>query len=362
MKILIDLTSLNDNFSGIERFALNISKEMLRQDQKNFYILVFKNEVHPDFNEFIEDENVKILIINGSNKLLFNQIKLPYKLYKIKADKYIFLAFPSPILFRRKGIINTIHDLTAFLYPETMNNKSRIYFKYSIINAIRLSEKIITVSESSKIDINKKFKIENIYVIYNGISETFKNFNYDPKINKKVMDKYKLDGEYILSLSTLEPRKNLNILLSAYNNLMKNRRVNYKLVLAGRRGWKFENLIRGIDEKFLKENVKFTGFIEDYELPYIYMNSKAFIFPSIYEGFGIPIIEAAYMEIPLVLSDINSSIEITGGNAVFFKSRNQKSLEETLENLNLLNFKGNIKTHILKYDWEIQAKKFLEII
>ena len=104
MKILIDLTSLADNFSGIERYALNISKEMIKQDKVNKYILVFKNQIHKEFDEFINDNNIDIKIIKGKNKLIFNQIILPYYLYSIKADRYLFLAFPSPVFFRKKEL------------------------------------------------------------------------------------------------------------------------------------------------------------------------------------------------------------------------------------------------------------------
>lgn len=368
MKILIDLTSLADNFSGIERYALNISKEMVKQDKKNYYVLVFKNYIHYEFLQYKGRKNIKFMVLKGKNKLIFNQFILLKNLYKIKADKYLFLAFPSPILFRRNGIVNTIHDLTAFLYPKTMEYKSKIYFKYSIKNSVRVSEKIITVSQSSKNDIIKKFKIKNIHVIYNGISEVFKNFKYNQEKNNKVLGKYGLKSGYLMSLGTLEPRKNLIVLLKAYNELSKDANFNDELVLVGRLGWKFNEFIKNSNNEILKEKLKFTGFVEDEDLPYIYINSKLFIFPSIYEGFGIPIIEAAQLNIPIIVSNIPSSIEVTGGNAIFFETNNANSLKKVLLDINtqekLLKIKNNrsILEYIKKYNWNVQAKRLIEII
>ena len=126
MKILIDLTSLDDNFSGIERYALNISKQMIIQDDKNNYILVFKNNIHEEFKKFRNRKNVKFKIIKGKNKLIFNQLILPYYLYKFKCDKYLFLAFPSPILFKKRGIIyngKRKNDCKRNFKPNTKNIK-----------------------------------------------------------------------------------------------------------------------------------------------------------------------------------------------------------------------------------------------
>uniref|UniRef100_UPI00374E2836 hypothetical protein n=1 Tax=Clostridium baratii TaxID=1561 RepID=UPI00374E2836 len=162
MRILFDLTSLDDNFSGIERFTLNISKNLIEDDYKNKYILIFKNRINDEFEEIVKKTNVEVKIIKCKNKLISSQIILPFKLYKIKADKYVFLAFPAPILFFKKGTINAIHDMTAWLYPETMSKKGLILFKSLIRKAMKNSERIITVSKNSKRDIGKIFPKNNI--------------------------------------------------------------------------------------------------------------------------------------------------------------------------------------------------------
>lgn len=368
MKILIDLTSLADNFSGIERYALNISKQMIIQDNKNNYILIFKNKVHEEFEKFRDRKNIELRVITGKNRLIFNQIILSYKLYRAKADKYLFLAFPSPILFFRKGIINTIHDLTCWDYPETMKALSRWYFRISILNAMIFSERILTVSNFSKNRIVNKFKSrKNINVIYNGVSEVFKNFEYNNEENEIIKVKYNLKENYIMALGTLEPRKNLELLIEAFIELKKEGKINRKLVLVGRKGWKFDSIVEGIDD-YIKDDIFFTGFIEDKYLPYIYYNADFFVFPSLYEGFGIPVIESIYMNTPVIISDIESLAEITDNTCKKFISNDKKELKKAiLEYVNLQKKELklevlNAKNIIVRYDWKDEARKLINIL
>ena len=359
MKILIDLTALADNFSGLERYALNISKNLIKLSNKDSFILVFKNSIHKEFEEFNKMLNVEFRILKGDNKLIFNQIILPYNIYKIKADKYLFLAFPSPILFRRKGIYNTIHDLTAFLYPETMKKSSMLYFKYSIINAIKVSEKIITVSKTSRNDIIKKFGRVNIEVVSNGISDVFDKFIFNYNINEEVKKKYELPKSYIMSLGTLEPRKNIRLLIEAYISLKKSGKISEKLLLVGRRGWKMDDVLGNMDIQEIEDDIIFTGFVDDDHLPYIYNNSKVFVFPSIYEGFGIPPIEAMYMETKVLLSDIDVLKEVGGEKVQYFKSCSMDSLKENLLlllNDNSYDFTKN-KDRARKFSWSKECEK-----
>lgn len=364
MRIVIDLTALADNFSGLERYALNISLNLVKNDDENNYILLFKNNVFKDFSEVINKKNVTYKVIKGKNKLIFNQIILPMELLKIKADKYLFLAFPNPIIFRRKGIYNAIHDLTAFYYPETMKKSSMLYFKYSILNAVRVSEGIITVSKTSKADIEKTFKPKKINVFYNGISSVFEDFNFNNEKNDLVKDNYNLNRKYIMCLGTLEPRKNLTLMLKAYSQLKRENKINEKLVLVGRRGWKIDELLKGLDILDQEEDIIFTGFVEDEYLPYLYLNCEAFVFPSIYEGFGIPAIEAMYMEAKVLLSDIPVLKEVCGENVKYFESNNINSLKNELVNLlNDKNYDREInKERVSLYKWKVESEKIFTML
>lgn len=366
MKVVIDLTSLEENFSGIERYALNISKQILFSDKKNDYVLIFKNNIHDEFVCFKEFSNIDIKVINGKNKLIFNQVILPYFLRKIKADKYLFLAFPSPILFRREGIINTIHDLTCFDYPRTMKYHSRIYFKHSINNAIKVSEKIITVSQFSKKRIEQKYGYDKIYIVYNGISDVF--IDYDSKKNTSdIFKKYNLPKDYIMCLCTLEPRKNIKLLIEAYRELIKENIIKDKLVLVGRRGWKINNLLSEVEEEYAKD-IFVTGFVDDNDLPAIYSKAKFFVFPSLYEGFGIPIIEAMYMKVPVLASDTSAIPEVISSKKLLFKNNDKNDLKDkicylnnmSLEEINCITEIGREKAN--EFDWKNESRKIVNIL
>lgn len=369
MRIAVDLTSLDDNFSGIERYALNICKEMIQHDDENTYILIFKNSVYHSYEKLIDDKKVIAKVIKGKKRLIFAQLTLTKYLYKIKADKYLFLAFPSPVLFIKKGIINTIHDLTAWDYPGTMTFLSRLYFKIGIKNAINISEKIITVSQFSKRRIIEKFKCDNIHVIYNGISDVF--MNYDKNISDgsvlKIKAKYGLTNKYLMCLCTLEPRKNIELLIKSYVELRNEQKLNFKLVLVGRKGWKVEKLLSEINSKY-SNDIIITGFVDDIDLPIIYKESSCFIFPSLYEGFGIPVIEAMYMNVPVICSNTSSLPEIVKECGILFENNNKEDLKEKIMEFIKMN-KEEIfhmtklaEERAKKFSWTNEAIKLIELL
>lgn len=365
MRIVIDLTGLDRYFSGLERYCLNISKELIMLDNESEFILIFNNNIYSGFKDIVKRKNVKYKILTGKSKLLVNQIKLPLYLYTIKADVYIFLAFPSPILFRKKGIINAIHDLTPWFYPKTMPIKSRLYFKLAIRNAINVSQKIITVSKNSLSDIKEKFHIENISVIYNGVSDSFTNFKYDSLLCKKILSKYNIKRDYILCLCTVEPRKNIRLLLEAYDELnLLNCGVD--LILIGRRGWMTDGLFdNGLEH--LKDKVIFTGFVDEGDLPYIYKSSKLFVFPSIYEGFGLPPLEAMSMSVPVIVSNSSSLPEVVGNGGLMFENNNKEDLKDKIKLLLYNDEKREYisnKAHVQasKFNWTKEASKLNKLI
>lgn len=330
MKILIDLTSLYDNLSGMERYAANMAKELTESDDINEYILVFKNQIHKLFDS-VQKKNVKCIIIKGKNKLIFNQIILPFHLYKYHADRYLFFAFPSPVFFWRKGIYNTIHDMGHKDCPSAMKTKSRLYFGASYFVASKVSEKIITVSDFSKGRINFYYPCTSgkVHVVHAGYSLSFLNrINTDSEINA-VKHKYNLPDKYFLCLSTLEPRKNMSLLIKAYKELLDEKVTDCKLVLVGRKGWKIDQMLEEI-HLLNNPNIILTGFVNDEDLPIIYKNAQCFVFPSIYEGFGIPPIEAMLMKVPVISSDAASLPEILGKNCWYFENNSSQDLKRNI--------------------------------
>lgn len=378
MRIAIDLTSLADNFSGIERYAMNIAKELIELDKQreHTYILLFKRRIHPEFERYRELENVAFKVWQGKNKLLFAQLLLPFHLYGVKADVFLFLAFQSPLLFRRKGIYNTIHDLTCWDCPETMKKHMEWYFKLAIRNALWVSEKIITISRFTGNRIIKKFhyRKDRLILAYCGISDVFMDYVRDQKIplskeetekRLEIRHKYHLPEQYLLCLATLEPRKNLPFLVKAYVELQEEEALDIPLVLAGRKGWKMDEFLNRIEEVY-RRKIIVTGFIEDADLPYVYHMADCFIFPSIYEGFGMPPLEAMAVGTMVISSDAASLKEVLGGAASYFRLGDKKELKEKMRMGIRQEIKdvtvGEIKKRIGMFQWEVSAKKIMRKI
>lgn len=329
MRIVIDLTALADNFSGVERYAFNFAKELILQEKLNDYALLFKEKIHPDFFIFEKEKNCNLIVLERRKKLWFNQVTLLKGVKKIDADFYFFPAFPAPFFFRREGVINTIHDLGCWDCPETMPFKMVLYFRVMYRNAAKYSKTILTDSEFSKARICQilKVKPENVLVIYNGVSQSF--YQKTGVDWGSIKEKYNLPEKYMLCLSTLEPRKNLKLLLQAYMDLVDKGNCSYRLVLAGRKGWKIDKVLADISEKY-KKLITFTGFVDDIDLPQIYKHAEIFIFPSLYEGFGIPPLEAMAVGCPVISSNAVTMLEILQDRAIYFENNNLDSLKEVL--------------------------------
>jgi len=358
--IAIDLTALSYHITGIERFAMCVAEQMLIIDKNNDYILIFRDVVYPSFAKYIDGKKVKEKIVYGNNKLLFYQVALPISLYFIKADRYLFFAFTSPMLFKHRGIFNTIHDMGPWDASETLKKLQKFYLRITYIWSARVSQGIITISDFSKGRIAEilKYPKEKIKVVpcaaYEGVINTTRA-SFD-----EVKKKYLLPNKYIMSLSTLEPRKNIIILLQAFVNIMD--KVDYDLVLVGRNGWKMNNVLKKYNAQ---SRIKITGFVKDEHVSQIYKNAMCFVFPSLYEGFGIPPVEALALGIPVIASDAASIPEVLMGQAVYFRNNSIGELEEILRTLN--NTVDNMPKELNKYQKEnynfrVSAKKIIEFI
>ena len=320
---------MSSSMSGVRRYASCISEELLKIDNNNEYILLFHNDIYSSFIPYIDNKRITTKTICCNNNILFKLILLPLVLYKTKADKYLFLYSKGPLFFYNKNIYNTIHDLVCWDYPKTMNFFQMIHSRLLNRQASIFSKKIITVSNFTKERIIKilKYPKNNILVTYEGISNSL---NKNNGINyEKIKEKYNLPNSYIMTLSTLEPRKNLNLLLEAFNNV--HTQVDYDLVLVGERGWKIDQLFKNLNNN---SKIHLTGYVNDEEAIEIYKHTKCFVFPSLYEGFGLPPLEALSLNTPVLSSDGGSLPEVLRNQARYFKNNDLKALENELLNLN----------------------------
>jgi glycosyltransferase involved in cell wall biosynthesis len=240
---------------------------------------------------------------------------VPFDITTKKADIFHGTNFTYTPIVKGKTVI-TIHDLAYMKYPETTSE--RIYKHHSnwVPWSARKCDRIIADSHQTKADITELLGIpgEKIDVIHLAADERFRPMSTNEV--RPVLDKYHLPPNYILFVGTLEPRKNLLGLLKAYYALKQNCDYSEKLVIVGAKGWKFSPIFQWIEEKALQEDVIFTGFVDDADLPALYNGSAVFVLPSIYEGFGLPILEAMNCGIPVIASNRSSIPEVAGSAGI----------------------------------------------
>lgn len=365
MKIGFDATSLCRTITGIESYTLNLLENILKEDGGNNYVIFFRKEVHPRLAKF--NNRAKFLVCPFNSQIFCEQIWLPYITRKEKVDLVHFPAFP-PGFFSTSKFVFTIHDANIWKYPEMLSWKGRFYFRPLTIRGAKRAQKIITVSDSSKRDISLYTEKSGISIINAGeaVSPDFL-IKTNEDMLKKIRSKYNLPDRFILAVNSIEPRKNINVLLDACKILNdKKKGLAYKLVLVGRLAWGKDVVTKKINDLGLQDNVNITGYIDSADLPYIYHMAKIFVYPSLYEGFGLPPLESMACGTPVIASDVSSLKETLGDAALFVKPEDPASIaaliNELLENeagRNDLIRKGLDRCNA--FSWEKTAEKIIDV-
>jgi len=313
--LLIDLTSLYDRkITGLEIYGIDLYKALLHnKDIKVIPIFRIKNSI---------DSNSDAIIINSKSRLLTEQIFLPNIIKNIDTDFILYPVFPPGILTyylkqQNTKIIPTIHDTVMWNYAKTLSVKAKMYLKPMYNIALKKADKIITITETvkSELELLSDIKIINFS---NCISS---RYNVIDGTDNKILKKLKISKDnYILSVSTFEPRKNFIYLLKIYKNLLSFG-FDKKLVLVGRKGWGDNENIKKLLEE-LKDNIIFTDFISDSDLIALYTNCNSFYLLSVYEGFGRPPLEAMACGAKVYVSDIAVFREVLKDDAIYLPLNN----------------------------------------
>jgi len=270
-----------------------------------------------------------------------------------------YLAIPEEISKNRnlKKVL-TVYDLIPLLFPEYFNKEQVDAYK-KILSSIKPETKIICISESTKSDLCNHIKHINpddVAVTYLGASSLFQRVRSEERI-QKVRKKYRIpDGQYILSLSTLEPRKNTAFTIDAFIMLVQENNIkDLNLVLVGTRGWKYDEIFDKINKhSYLASRIIITGYVKDEDLAPLYSGAMCFVYPSKYEGFGLPTLEAMQCEIPVITSDNSSLPEVVGNAGVLIDISKPENL--TVKMLEL--YSDNNRWHVFSKRSIEQAKKF----
>ena len=278
---------------GVSVYTLKLLEYFQKTAGLNQQFIIFlKNKPGSDLPS--ENEFYKYALIRGN--FLWSQTFLPLELYKRKALGQNIKVFFSPAHYIPRfcpiPTVVTVHDLSYFYYPDEFLRKDLYQLKNWTRYSVEKVKRIIAVSNTTKKDIVKFYHTpeEKIEVIYNG--GTSRHSASETTKSEKSLKKLKVKKQkYILYVGTLQPRKNVDCLIDAYS-LFRKHFPEFKLVIVGKRGWLFEHIFKKVEDLKLKKNVVFSGYISDDELSNLYKNAFCFVLPSLYEGFGIPILEA----------------------------------------------------------------------
>jgi len=333
MKIGIDCRMYSSTFTGIGKYVYELVKRIPENDTKNTYYLFF-NE--PEYNLYTPPtKNIKKIKANAPHYSLKEQIKFLQILNKQNLDLMHFTHFNRPILYTRPSI-TTIHDLTLSYYP---GNKKQTFLRklaYNLVlkTAVKKAKTIIAISKNTKKDLEKLLKTPSnkIKIIYQGVGEEFKQ-----KITKEQVEKTKqihnIKNDYLLYTGVWSPHKNLKNLIQAYKILKT--KYNYKgnLVITGKKQQpNTENIKNEVERLNLQNSIIFTGMVKETDLINLYTGATLYIFPSLYEGFGLPILEAMSTKTPVIASNTSCIPEICGENGcILFNPQDPSDIAEKIQ-------------------------------
>ena len=346
--------------TGTENYSYQLIRSMSLIDTQNRYLIYLRpvNSLGVKGGEAGMGVGVRVEGWPGNFEFkviglprLWTQLGLAFRTFVDPLD-VLFVPSHTLPLIRRPGLktVITVHDLGAEYLPMFHQFKQVLYLKFMTHYQIKTATKVISVSKATKEDLIKRVRLskEKIEVIYEGVDKTiFKKIHND--IEKKVLDTFKLKRQgYFLFVGTVQPRKNLERLIRAFagfliederlrmndsdkkESLVVNQQSAFKLVLVGNKGWKSDEIYKLPAELGIKDKVRFLGRITDEELVGLYNGAMALTYPSLFEGFGLPIIEAMACECPVITSVVSSMPEVAGDAALLVDPHKEEEITEAM--------------------------------
>jgi len=359
MKIAIDAQTTMGQKTGFGFYVKNLVDALAKVDPKNEYILVRPSgqslraapQTEKDFRTM--------------RRFWWDQVVFPYWAKKARVDLVHQPCFSAPLLYPGKVIV-TCHDLISVFFPENLPLVSRLFYSRWMPFSYRRAALLIADSEHTKKDIIALLKISEskIRVIHLAVSPLFRPIKSRKKISQ-VQKKYGTTSRYFLHVGTIEPRKNLEFLVRVYA-LAVREGIKENLVITGKKGWYYEGLFRLVKELNLEDKVIFSGYVAENDLPTLYSGATALLFPSLYEGFGLPPLEAMACGTPVISSSTSSLPEVVGKAGILLPPRDERLWVKNI--LKITQDKGLERTlrawgprQAKKFTWEETAKKTIEV-
>ncbi|EKE12128.1 MAG: mannosyltransferase B-like protein [uncultured bacterium] len=377
MRIGIDIRCLTDGKrTGVEEYTINLLENIFELDKKNEYILFLNSYRKSHFDEriFAHFKNVKVKRFHLPNKLLnfcFWYLRWPLADKMLGGVDIFFMPNINFIALSKKvKLILTVHDLSYEIFPETFSVKRRAWHGFINPRALcKRADQIIAVSDSSMADAIEHFNIneQKIQRIHNGVSEEMTELDRnDPKLIE-VKERYHLPFNFIFYLGTVEPRKNIPAIVKAFDQLKKLNKPElnkYKLVIAGGMGWKIQDILKAGREAEFTNDIIFTSCITNEDKAAVYTLASLFVYPSFFEGFGIPVLEALRCGVSVITSNTSSLPEVVGSSAIMIDPDNPNELYLAMKEV-LLDRK--LSEHLelqsprqaIRFNWRTSARETL---
>jgi len=323
MRIAIDARKLRD--FGIGTYIRNILMELSRLDRDTEYVVLCRPD-DIDSGDVL-GQNFRMVPETAPNYSIAEQFKIPITVAREGAKLLHEPHYVLPTLTRCRSVV-TIHDCIHLMFPQYLPSRlAYVYAKGSMWSASRKANRILTVSEASKRDILRFFDVppEKVVVIHNAIDERFLS-PADPERMDLVRQRYQLDHPFVLYVGNIKPHKNIDRLIDAFGRARSEGPEHLKLIIIGDEISKYPALRHSVHKHKLDKHVRFLGFQPMETLAAFYRLARAFVFPSLYEGFGLPPLEAMACGAPVVTSNVSSLPEVAGGAALLVDPYDEDSI------------------------------------
>lgn len=353
---------LKNKLEGIGWFTFETLKRICNKHREYEFIFIFDR---PYDDSFIFSDNITPVVIGPQARhpilfYLWFEFSIPKVLKKYKAD--IFISPDGYLSLRTKvKSLAVIHDLNFEHYPKALNFSSRLYYKTFFPKFAQKAERIATVSEYSKNDINKLYGInkEKIDVVYNGANEIFSDIS---KIRKAEVKKQISDSQdYFVYVGALHPRKNLSRLFKAFDNYKKKTNSKTKLVIVGKKMFGNAEMEEVYNKMNYKDEVNFLGYVETKFLGEVLASAKALVYVPVFEGFGIPIVEAFACKTAVITSNVTSMPEVAGDAAILVNPFEINEITDAMIQIEDVDFRKSLleksEKQLQKFSWDKSAER-----
>jgi glycosyltransferase involved in cell wall biosynthesis len=373
MRIGLDYTPGIRQRGGIGRYTRELFRALIRLDPQDEFVLFYSHERNEYPGKLFPGvKNVVERPLGISDRWLTAMwfrlhLPIPIDLATGPVDIFHFPDFVLPPLRRGRAVV-TVHDLSFLLHPETADDGLRNYLERALPPALRNADFVVVDSANTQNDVICLLDAdpERVEVVYPAVDGRFRPMAHDDGQLGAIRHKYNLNYPFILNQNVIEPRKNIPRLIEAYGRLRRDLGVTHRLVIGGGLGWMYESVFQAVEEFNLSDSVVFLGYVPDDDLPALYNLADLFVYPSLYEGFGIPALEAMACGTPVVASNTSSLPEAVGDAGLMVRPTDVEGLADAMAHLITdpglnedLSRRGLERARL--FSWEASAEKVLGI-